>query len=181
MFSMFARWAASQGLEGEEVAMPPCARALAPHGDDADGEPAVLVRWHVASPAGAGHFLLLARLAHQLGALRQARLPGPIRARVCGVPASPAGEGHLEDPSMREIGGMNPVLSSCLRQRHRWMNLDLLGRLVKQLDVLRPLVRRCIPVCGSQGFHTPACGHSAFSLRPTHEVAGSCRADCIRC
>lgn len=89
-----------QGSEGEEVAMPPCARALAPHGDDADGEPAVLVRWHVASPAGAGHFLLLARLAHQLGALRQARLPGLICARVCGVPASPAGEGHREEPSL---------------------------------------------------------------------------------
>jgi len=141
------------------VALPPCACALASHGDDADGEPAVLVRWHVASPAGAGHFLLLARLAHQLGALRQARLPGLTRARVCGVSASPAGEGHMKCrilPLYEGARNYEPLLSSCLRRLHRWVDLGLLGRLVNQLDVLHQ-VRCCIPVCGSQGCHTSGC------------------------
>ena len=51
--------------------LPACAPA--PGGRKPGGAGAVVVLWRVASPAGAGHFLLLARLAHQLGVLRQAR------------------------------------------------------------------------------------------------------------
>ncbi len=43
----------------------------------------MLVRWRVASPAGAGHFLLLARLAEQLAALRA------VRSAVPRVPIAP--------------------------------------------------------------------------------------------
>jgi len=43
----------------------------------------VLVRWRVASPADAGHFLLLARLAEQLAALRA------VRSAVPRVPLAP--------------------------------------------------------------------------------------------
>ncbi|KAK9846575.1 hypothetical protein WJX81_006919 [Elliptochloris bilobata] len=68
-----------EGVEGEVAPVPACVRTTTLRGAKSG---AVLVRWRVASPAGAGHFLLLARLAHQLGVLRQA---------VAGIPGAPEG------------------------------------------------------------------------------------------